>query len=176
MNKIIRLRFRHQLAQEWNRSSAAHKLRVALWSFAAGLLMLGVLFLTGCVPGGGGTNPWLTPAAITGDVRDTVQLGLVVYPKAKEEVAIARDVICNAAGNTNFSSAVILDSLEKAGITNSNSKIIVNGVLFIWNRVEPLVGTNVHIYAEAVCLGMREGTGVNLSAAKSAKPLPPHLK
>jgi len=140
-----------------------------------GLLSVSITFLAGCV-NPPGPNPWTTPAAIAGDVRDTVALGLLVYPKAAEEVGIARDVICRASGNTNFSSTVILADLEKAGITNSNSKIIVNGVLLIWNRVEPLIGTNVMAYSEAVCLGMRQGTGVALSEKKSARPLPPHLR
>ena len=144
-------------------------------------LLLPILFLAGCTSGPK-PNPWTTPAAIAGDVRDIVQLGLLVYPKAAEEVAVARDVICNASGYTNFTSASILADLEKAGITNSNAKIIVNGVLFIINRVEPLAGTNIHAYAEAICLGMRQGTGTNLTGRerammrKTERRLPPHLK
>jgi len=142
------------------------------------IILFSALCLTGCVKGPG-PNPWLTPAAITGDVRDAVQIGLIIYPKAKEEVDLAGVIICKEFGNTNFTTATVTEAVEKAGLTNAGAKLIIQGVLLIWHRAEPLVGTNIHTYGEAVCLGYREGTGTNLTKKERAKSmpraLPPHL-
>jgi len=48
MNNIIRLRFRQELAREWQRTTNRHKLTVALWTLAAGFMLLALIVLTGC--------------------------------------------------------------------------------------------------------------------------------
>lgn len=174
--KITILRTPYQIRTECAKVEKRQRACINVAIAAAILSMLCILCLTGCTQGPG-PNPWLTPAAITGDVSDAVQIGLIIYPKSAEEVALAREIICKESGNTNATTATVLASLEKAGITNTNSKLIISGVLLIWHRVEPYAGTNAQVYAEAVCLGMRQGTGVGLSSAeKSAKRLPPFLR
>jgi hypothetical protein len=144
--------------------------------FGAGLALAGILILTSCgtTPT---TNPLLTPAAVTGDVSDTVSLGLLLYPPAAGEVAAARDVICADAGQTNVSVAQVIQDLNKAGLTNQTAKIIVNGVLLVWNRVTPFLNTtNTQEYANAVCLGLQQATATGGAARKAQRRLPPHIQ
>jgi len=187
MNKIIRLRFRHQLAQEWNRSSAASKLRIALWSFAAGLLMLGVLFLTGCQSPGGQA---MSHAAFTAAVTLGEQFALEQHPEAVPYVRAAVPVVCSVANGTNVSPQAIVSALEAANVTNATTKLIVNSSLALFNVVISGISTNqteVKLYAQDLCNGMTAGLppgepigGKDRAMAKKAlKSVPsnvPHLR
>lgn len=173
-NPIIRLRTRYSLELEANERKAQLCRSVAtamLILFGIGLLVM----LSACVPGAA-PGSLTSPAALTGDVRDVVAIGLDVYPAGAPEVDLAKNLICAEAGKTNVSAAVIIADLQQSGITNSNIKLIVDGVLIAWNRIVPFIGTNVQAYGDALCLGLQEGTGQGPAARKMASKLPAHWR
>ena len=140
-------------------------------------LLTASLFMVGCST----VAPLLTPAALTSEVSQGIKIGLDVYPAAATDVALARDVVCAAAVSTNVSTATIVSNLESAGITNSNSKIIIDGALLLYDGVYNLIGTNntgvVQPYTTALCDGFTAGLSpVTATAKASRKLLPPHLK
>jgi hypothetical protein len=140
-------------------------------------LLTASLFMVGCKT----ASPLLTPAALTSEVSQGIQIGLDVDPAAAPDVALARDVVCAAAVSTNVSTATIVSNLESAGITNSNSKIIIDGALLLYDGVYNLIGTNnagvVQPYTTALCDGFTAGLSpVTATAKASRKLLPPHLK
>ncbi len=133
-----------------------------------------VCLLVGC----SSTSKLLTPAALTSEVATGVSVGLDVYPAATPEVKIARDVICAEVGRSNVQPAAIVADLTAAGITNSNSKLIVDGALLVYNGVFTLLGTNVTLsaaqpYLNALCDGLTQGIP---SVTAARRLLPPHLK
>lgn len=125
--------------------------------------------------------PLLTPAALTREVSQGIQIGLDVSPSSAPDVALARDSVCLAAQSTNTSPAAIVADLATLNITNSNSKLIVDGALFLYEDVYNLIGTNttgqIQPYLTALCAGMTAGLPpVTATAKASRKLLPPHLK
>jgi hypothetical protein len=126
-------------------------------------------------------NPLLTPAALTTEVSQGIQVGLDVCPAAAPDVALARDMICTAASITNTDPAAIVAWLQGAGITNSNSKLIVDSALLVYEGVWTIIGTNttdqIEPYLTALCAGFTAGLPPVATTAKaSRKLLPPHLK
>src|ERR1019366_4099337 len=90
-------------------------------------LLTASLFMVGCKT----ASPLLPPAALTGEVASLTQIGLDVYPAAGPEVALARDVICGAASVTNVDPAAIVRDLSTLTTTNAETKIIVDGAMFL---------------------------------------------
>jgi hypothetical protein len=143
------------------------------------LTLLAGLALTGC-----STTSVMTPAALQTAVSTGVQVGLDVYPQAAPDVALARDVICAEASSTNVNPATIVNDLSAAGITNSNSKLIVDGALLAYEGVWSLIGTNattaMEPYLQATCAGLTAGLPPVAAPAAvrrvSAQLLPPHLR
>jgi hypothetical protein len=141
--------------------------------------VLAAAVLVGCST----VSPLVTPAALTAEVSVGIQVGLNVYPAAAPDVAIARDIICTAAQSTNVSPANIIADLEAAGITNSNSKLIVNAAVLVYSGAYDLIGTNttgvIQPYAQALCQGFTQGLPPSTPAAAvraSRQILPPHLR
>ena len=140
-------------------------------------LLTASLFMVGCKT----ASPLLTPAALTSEVSQGIQIGLDVYPAAAPDVALSRDIICTAAQSTNVNPAAIVSDLAVLNITNSNSKLIVDGALFAYEQVYVLIGTNttaqIAPYLTALCDGFTQGLPpVSATAKASRKLLPPHLK
>jgi hypothetical protein len=140
-------------------------------------LLTASLFMVGCST----VAPLLTPAALTKEVSQGIKVGLDVYPAAAPDVALARDVVCAATVSTNVSTATIVSNLESVGITNSNSKIIIDGALLLYDGIYALLGTNntgvVQPYTTALCDGFTAGLSpVSATAKASRKLLPPHLR
>jgi hypothetical protein len=139
--------------------------------------IVAALVLCGCNT----VKPYLTPAALTSEVSQGLKVGLDVYPAAAPDVALARDVICAAAVSTNVSTGTIVSNLQAVGITNSNSKLIIDGALMIYDGVYVLIGTNntgvIQPYTTALCDGFTAALAPASPAAKvSRQLLPPHLK
>lgn len=143
--------------------------------------LLAVLLLVGCA-----SAPSLTtPAAVAGDVATLTRIGLDVYPAAGPEVALARDVICGAAAVTNVNPANIVIDLSNLTTTNAETKIIVDGAMWIYQQVYDLIGTNstaqVQPYLQAVCDGLSRavpppaGSMMSVNAVPR-KLLPPHWR
>ena len=140
-------------------------------------LLTASLFLAGCST----VAPLLTPAALTSEVSQGIQVGLDVSPSSTPDVALARDVICSAAQSTNVNPQMIVNDLQVLNLTNSNSKLIVDGALMIYENVWMLIGTNttaqIEPYLTALCAGFTQGLPpVTATAKASRKLLPPHLK
>jgi hypothetical protein len=114
------------------------------------------LVFTGCKT----TPALLTPAAVTGEVATLTRIGLDVYPVAAPEVAMARDVICGAAAVTNVNPEAIIADLSKLTATNAETKIIVDGAMFVYEGVYDIIGTNtttqIQPYLQAVCDGLSQ--------------------
>jgi hypothetical protein len=126
-------------------------------------------------------KPYLTPAALTSEVSQGIKIGLDVDPAATPDVAMARDVVCSAASSTNVNPSAIVADLQNLGITNSNSKIIVDAALLVYEGVYDLIGTNtttqVQPYLAALCDGFTAGLpSVTSTARVSRQILPPHLR
>jgi hypothetical protein len=123
---------------------------------------------------------YITPAALTSEVSQGIKVGLDVYPQAAPEVAIARDAICANASNGVVDPQQIVNNLEALGITNSNTKLIVDGALLVYEGVYVLVGTNntavVQPYMNALCAGFTAGLPLVATSRRTAQILPPHLK
>ena len=184
MNNIIKLRTRYELMLETEKAERQKKL--CLLTVALAAILAGVcLMFVGCTtakPNGGLPSPQF----ISDTVRDGVQLGLAIWPDAKDDVGKATGVVCGLAETTtnlaSINPQLVVSALEKANITNRNAIIIVNGSIIVWNRAwsyfDPSVITNqteVHDYANAFCQGMRSGTGQTASKNLKAQQLPPHL-
>lgn len=127
------------------------------------------------------TTPLITPAQLTSDVSGGIRIGLDVYPAAAPDIALGRDVICTAANNTNTDPAIIVNDLAALNITNSNSKLIVDGAIFAYEKVYAIIGTNtttqVQPYLAALCDGFTAGLlSVTSTARVSRQILPPHLR
>lgn len=141
------------------------------------LIALSGLLLVGC----GTVQTIETPSQLTADISGGVAIGLDVYPAARPEITIAREVICAEVGKTNVNPVTIVADLGQAGITNSNSKLIVDGVIFAYNKVFNLLGdvsTNMPLaqsYLDATCKGLTDGLGGTAPMAKRAA-LAPHLR
>jgi hypothetical protein len=124
----------------------------------------------------------LTPAALTTEVATGVRVGLDVYPAAAPGVMVARDSICAAAMSTNTSPAAIVADLENLGVTDSNTKLIVDAALLLYEGVYDLIGTNntgkVQPYTQALCDGLTQGLpGAGVARKAMMQPiLPPHWK
>lgn len=124
----------------------------------------------------------ITPAALTSEVSIGIRVGLDVYPQAAPEVAMARDVICWAAASTNASPDAIVAWLQGVGITNSNSKLIVDGGLLLYQGIYDLIGTNnttaAQPYLNALCAGFTAGLPPAAFTATESKrqKLPAHLQ
>jgi hypothetical protein len=125
-------------------------------------------------------KPYLTPAALTSEVSQGIQVGLDVYPAAAPDVAMARDVICTAALSSNTSPQAIVNDLQLLGITNSNSKLIVDAALLIYEGVYAIIGTNttavIQPYLTALCDGFTQGLPAAEKLGVRRKILSPHLK
>lgn len=126
-------------------------------------------------------KPLLTPAALTSEVATGVRVGLDVYPAAAPGVALARDSICTAAMSTNTSPAAIVADLQALGVTDTNTKIIVDAALLLYEGAYDLIGTNntgkVQPYTQALCDGLTQGLPSAGVARKAVQPiLPPHWK
>ena len=154
--------------------------KVAMLFFAASLLAL-----TGC----GTIKPLLTPAALQGEISTGVALGLDVSPQSAKDVALARDVICASAQSTNVSPASIVADMAQLGVTNTTSKVIINGGFFLFEDVLSMLGTNATLatiepYLVSTCNGFTDGLNMSpaqvaqLKKARASKAilLPPHLK
>lgn len=126
--------------------------------------------------------PLLTPAALTSEVATGVRVGLDVYPAAAPGVAMARDSICGLALSTNTSPAAIVADLQALGVTDSNTKLIVDAALLLYEGVYDLIGTNntskVQPYTQALCDGLTQGLpGAGVARKAMMQPiLPPHWK
>jgi hypothetical protein len=134
------------------------------------------LFLVGCST----VTPLITPAALTTEVSLGIRVGLDVSPSSAPDVATARDMICWSASITNTDPAAIVAWLQGSGITNSNSKLIVDGALLVYEGVWTALGTNttdqVEPYLVALCAGFTAGLPPAAAPAKvSRQILPPHL-
>lgn len=146
------------------------------------LLLIGLagLLTAGCK----NTPALLTPAAVTGEVAGLTRIGLDVYPAAAPEVALARDSICAAAAVTNVDPAAIVRDLSTLTTTNAETKIIVDGALWIYEQVYDLIGTNsttkIQPYLQAVCDGLTQGLPTSGLMTVNAVPrkvlLPPHWR
>lgn len=168
MNKI-------NFREEWGKTTASDKLRVAMWSFAAGALVLGIMCLTGCQSPNAGP---MTHAAFTAAVTLGEQFALESKPEAIPYVRAAVPVVCGVANSTNASPAEVVAALQKAGITNAEAKIVINGGIALFNVVVSGIGTNqaeIQLYATDLCNGMQAGLPPENITAKMT-PLPPHLK
>jgi PBP1b-binding outer membrane lipoprotein LpoB len=135
------------------------------------------LFMAGCST----TSPLLTPAALTSEVSGGIQVGLDVYPAAALDVALARDIICVEATTGNITPQAIVNDLTALNITNSNSKLIVDGALLVYEGVYTALGTSTTAgaqpYLDALCAGFRAGLPTATATVKaSQKILPPHLR
>ncbi len=129
------------------------------------------LILAGC-----GTTPVLTPAQVTQTVSTGILIGLEAYPQATPEVTIAGVIICAEAAKTNVNPQVIAADLAAAGVTNSQSRLIVNGGLLVFETAINLAGTNVDAalpYLQATCEGFRQALPSPIM--RKARVLPPHL-
>lgn len=128
--------------------------------------------------------PLLTPGAVAGDVATLTRIGLDVYPQATLEVALSRDVICGAAAVTNVNPTAIFADLSSLNLTNVETKIIVNGAMWVYQQVYNAIGTNttsqIQPYLQAVCDGLTQALPPTSSALVRVnvvpKALPPHLK
>ena len=133
----------------------------------------------------------MTPAALQTAVNTGVQVGLDVYPQAAPDVAMAQGIVCAEASTTNVNPATIVNDLAAAGITNSNSKLIVDAALLVYEGVYSLIGTNADAtmepYLVALCAGLTAGLPPPVPGAMSvaspaavrrvsAQLLPPHLR
>jgi hypothetical protein len=128
-----------------------------------------------------GSNPLLTPSALRAEVGAGVRIGLDLYPNATPEVSLARDVICAEVAKTNLDPAVIVRDLEKLGLTNQHTKLIIDGGILAYNTVFSLVSTNalssVQPYLDALCAGFSDALpAAGLAARANRKALPPHLR
>ena len=137
------------------------------------------LALVGCTTTPGSVT--MTPAQLTTAVSVGVQVGLDVYPAATPDVALARDSICAAASSANTSPEAIVNDLAALNLTNSNSKLIVDSALLVYEGVYTAIGTNttgqIQPYLTALCAGMTAGLPPATTTAKaSRKLLPPHLR
>jgi hypothetical protein len=138
------------------------------------------LFMVGCKT----ASPLATPAAITRDVSVLTRIGLDVYPAAGPEVALARDVICGAAAVTNVNPAAIVRDLSMLTTTNAETKIIVDGAMFLYEQVYDAIGTNtttkIQPYLQAVCDGLSQALPNTSLMAVNGVPrkvlLPPHWR
>ena len=135
------------------------------------------LSLVGCST----TTPLITPAELQSDVSGGIKIGLDVYPAAAPDVALARDVICVAASSPNTSPADIVNDLMALNIASSDSKLIVDGALFVYEKVYTALGTNATAqaapYLTALCNGFTAGLPDSVATVKGARQsLPPHLK
>ena len=143
-------------------------------------IALAAFLFAGC----SSTPALLTPAAVTGEVAGLTRIGLDVYPAAGPEVALARDVICGAAAVTNTDPAAIVRDLSTLTTTNAETKIIVDGAMFLYEQVYDLIGTNtttqVQPYLQAVCDGLTQAlpsTGLmTVNSVPRKVLLPPHWK
>ncbi len=121
-------------------------------------------------------SPLTSPAAVTADVADGLRIGLDLYPEAALDIAIARDVVCRAATQTNVSPNALIADFNAAGITNKNSKAAIDIGLFVWDRVYPLIGTNVQVYGMALCAGFTQALSVGPTGRRHHGTIPPHLQ
>jgi hypothetical protein len=141
---------------------------------------LACILFTGC-----STTPSIkTTAAVTRDVAGLTRIGLDVYPQATPEVALARDVICGAASVTNVNPAAIVADLSKLTTTNAETKIIVDGAMWVYEQVYDQIGTNttyqIQPYLQAVCDGLTQALPSASLMTVNGVPrkvlLPPHWK
>jgi hypothetical protein len=143
-------------------------------------LLTASLFMVGCKT----ASPLLTPSAVTGEVASLTRIGLDVYPAAGPEVSLARDVICGAAAVTNVDPAAIVRDLSTLTTTNAETKIIVDGAMFLYEQVYNLIGTNtttqIQPYLQAVCDGLSQALPSTSLMSVNSVPrkvlLPPHWK
>ena len=148
---------------------------------ALGAALIGCALFTGCST--------ITPAFTQQSVYETVSIGLSIYPQAEPEIRIAGEIICAEAAKTNISFEEITRDVDAAGLTNKNSKLIVQGALLAFNWAITGLGLQDKFekqrpYLVATCDGLKaalpERTGVAMSArsavaVKPKKALPPHL-
>jgi hypothetical protein len=136
-----------------------------------------LVLLVGCQNG----PPLITPAALTKDVSLGIRIGLDVSPSSAPDIATARDMICWSASITNTDPAAIVAWLQGAGITNTESKLIVDGAIFIYEKAWTAIGTNttdqIEPYLVALCAGFTQALPPPVVTYKmSQQILPPHLK
>lgn len=142
------------------------------------IVSLAVLLCAGCST----VAPYLTPAALTSEVSQGIQVGLEAYPAAAPDVALARDVICAESTKGVTDPAVLVADLQAIGFTNAYTKIIVNGALLIYDAVYVSIGTNsaaaMQPYVDALCAGFTAGLPPVSPAvlARGTKKLPPHIR
>lgn len=150
--------------------------------YAIGLLSL-LLGVSGC-SNSNGPSP-LARAAVVSAVSGGVLIGVNKYPEAEPGIRAAEAVICAQANSTNVQPDQIVAALEAANITNAYSRIIVNGVIAIYDGVFESYGKNwltnqvaLQGYLGAVCDGMTAALPPppRPGARAVAKRIPPHLK
>jgi len=148
---------------------------------ALGAALVGCALFTGCST--------ITPSFTQQTVYEGVSIGLSIYPQAEPEVRIAGEIICAEAAKTNISFEEITRDVDAAGLTNKNSKLIVQGALLAFNTAVNILGLQDQFekqrpYLVATCAGIndalppRPGLAMTARASKVAnpkKPLPPHL-
>jgi hypothetical protein len=141
------------------------------------VVLLAALFLCGCNT----VKPYLTPAALTTEVAEGVQLGLDSYPAAAPDIALARDAICSVASTTNVSPTAIVNDIAALGITNNVSKVLINAGVQVFEDTYALLPATdvatVQPYVAALCTGFTQGLPPSSATAKNnRKLLPPHLR
>ena len=131
------------------------------------LALLAALLGAGCKTAG----PFLTPAAIQSDTALATSLGVTAYPQYKPAITLARDLICTAAATTNNDPTKIIADLTGAGITNSQTTLIVYAGLILYEQAYSALGSNAtkaQPYLQAVCSGLSAGLG-NMATARAKK-------
>ena len=99
------------------------------------------------------------------------------HPEVVPEVRAAAGVVCAVSHGTNANPAAIVAALNAAGITNANTKLIVNGGIALLNTVVVAIGPNTNqiaLYSQDLCIGMQQGLPVNGSRMRRGL-VSPHL-
>jgi hypothetical protein len=137
------------------------------------ILLAVALLGFGCTkPSGPMTHAALTAAIATGE-----QFALLSHPEVAPDLRAGADVVCAVANGTNASPEAIVAALTAANITNSESRLILNFSLALFDTATASI-TNTAAFkpwAVDLCNGMTAGLPTNSGHRNRAVLLPPHL-
>jgi len=122
-----------------------------------------MLALAGCGTSNPNVGP-MTHAAFTTAVTLGEQFALEQHPEATPYLRAATPVVCSVANGTNFSPSAVVSALEAAGVTNSTTKMILNGSLALLDVVIAGLNANnssnyatIKLYGQDLCNGLQAG-------------------